>query len=95
MVNPDFAVAGQFDGERKKKKKGSKGSGGGSKSGWKSLFVGSTNSHAAQSSRASNASPSEGSSEEARQSADMMTTTGKDVLWFKGETKKSLGVSSA
>ncbi|OAP65184.1 hypothetical protein AYL99_01156 [Fonsecaea erecta] len=110
MVEPDFASAGQFDGERrqkKKKKKKSSNAGRESKSGWKSLFRGSI----ADSSSAGGAKSSEGGSitttttatttanasavtsgagSEAAPApvADMMTTSGKDVLWFKGDTKK-------
>ncbi|KIW95903.1 uncharacterized protein Z519_02968 [Cladophialophora bantiana CBS 173.52] len=111
MVEPDFATAGQFEGERKqKKKKKNSNISGGSKSGWKSLFRGSI----ADSSSAGGAQSSEGGSiktmttattttnasasasragAEAAEAvpptpADMMTTSGKDVLWFKGDTKK-------
>lgn len=97
MVNPDFAEAGQFEGERKQKKKNkskkpSREGKIGSRSGWKSFFGGSANS-GAQSSKVLRTSASEGS--EAGPSAEMMTTSGKDVVWFKGEVKNPVGISSA
>ncbi|KIX95702.1 uncharacterized protein Z520_08409 [Fonsecaea multimorphosa CBS 102226] len=111
MVEPDFASAGQFDGERKQKKKKKKNSNAGreSKSGWKSLFRGSiadsssgggakssergsiitTTTAAATTTTNPSALASRTGSEAAPTPiADMMMTSGKDVLWFKGDTKK-------
>ncbi|KIW24409.1 uncharacterized protein PV07_10126 [Cladophialophora immunda] len=108
MVDPDFASAGQFDGERKQKKKKKKNSTvGGSKSGWKSLFRGSiadsiggggaksseggsitTTTTATTATNASASASGAGSEAGPAPVADMMTTSGKDVLWFKGDTKK-------
>ncbi|EXJ89554.1 hypothetical protein A1O3_02621 [Capronia epimyces CBS 606.96] len=93
MVSPDFAAAGQFEGERKQKKKFRTGS----KSGWKSFLGG--NANAAESSSASSASPSEHSKGTSRSgvepvpNADTMTASGKDLAWFRGDTKKAVGVS--
>ncbi|KIW78484.1 hypothetical protein Z517_08321 [Fonsecaea pedrosoi CBS 271.37] len=116
MVEPDFASAGQFEGERKQKKKKKKNSnaGEGSKSGWKSLFRGSiadssSVTTARSSERASihtmtttttgtaatttttngtGSAPKAGLEAVPPPQADMMTTSGKDVLWFRGDTKK-------
>lgn len=104
MVNPDFAAAGQFEGERKAKQKKKKSSGfvNINKEKWKNLFLNNGSStNASSSSGASMATRSEKTtsttrpSSEAVPAAEMMTGSGKDVLWFKGESKKSLGVSSA
>ncbi|EXJ95500.1 hypothetical protein A1O1_00622 [Capronia coronata CBS 617.96] len=95
MVNPDFAEAGHFEGERKQKKKGKAGS----KSGWKSLFGG--NANAAHSPSASSATTSgkgktKGqSSSETATDAGMIKASGNDLVWFRGDMKKALGVSSA
>jgi hypothetical protein len=103
MVNPDFAAAGQFEGERKRKqKKKSSGFVNINKEKWKNLFLNNGSStNTSSSSGASMATRSEKTtsttrpSSEAVPAAEMMTGSGKDVLWFKGESKKSLGVSSA
>lgn len=78
MVNPDFATAGEFEGERKQRKKGSSG---GSKSSWKSFFGGSTVGE-----RPASTSP------ETATAPDMFTATGKDILWFKGDGKRTIGI---
>ncbi|KIX06068.1 uncharacterized protein Z518_04042 [Rhinocladiella mackenziei CBS 650.93] len=96
MVNPDFAAAGQFEGERKQKKSSSR-----SKSGWKSFFSGSTNATRSSGTSITTNPTTEATASttrpnsEAATSKNMMTTSGKEVLWFKGDTKKTLGVSSA
>ncbi|KEF60280.1 uncharacterized protein A1O9_05130 [Exophiala aquamarina CBS 119918] len=103
MVNPDFAAAGQFEGERKmKQKKKSSGFVNMNKEKWKNLFLNNGSStNASSSSGASLATKSERTtsttrpSSEAVPAAEMLTGSGKDVLWFKGESKKALGVSSA
>lgn len=103
MVNPDFAAAGQFEGERKRKqKKKSSGFVNINKEKWKNLFLNNGSStNASSSSGASMATKSDKTtsttrpSSEAVPAAEMMTGSGKDVLWFKGDAKKSLGVSSA
>ena len=110
MVDPDFSIAGQFEGERKQrtKKKKDSTSSTGSKSGWKTFFRTSdahnsvavmpesseaptitTTTTAATSTSTSGAKPGRFSTA----SADMLTTAGKDVLWFKGETKKALSIT--
>lgn len=106
MVNPDFAAAGQFEGERKQKRASKKKSSGFvniNKEKWKNLFLNNGSStNASSSSGASTANKSDKTnnsttrpSSEAVPAAEMMTGSGKDVLWFKGDSKKSLGVSSA
>lgn len=102
MVNPDFAAAGQFEGERKRKqKKKSSGFVTINKEKWKNLFLNNGSStNASSSSGASMATRSEKTTSTTRPSseavpvAEMMTGSGKDVLWFKGDSKKSLGVSA-
>jgi len=103
MVNPDFASAGQFEGERKvKQKKKSSGFVNINKEKWKNLFLNNGSSTNASSSSGASVTTSSAKtasttrpSSEAVPAAEMMTGSGKDVLWFKGESKKSLGVSSA
>ena len=111
MVDPDFATAGQFEGERKhqKKKKKYSRSSSGSKSGWKTFFRMSKSNDGgvkiAEGSEeplttkivtgAANASsPAETLEPVGPTSTDMITTSGKDVLWFKGEGKKVPGIPS-
>ncbi|KAI1623655.1 hypothetical protein EDD37DRAFT_650750 [Exophiala viscosa] len=91
MVSPDFAAAGEFQGERKHKTRSSNAS----KSSWKAFFL-----HGASKSMQRPdlpAAPLAGQSSLRPSSSekDMMTTSGKDVLWFKGENDKSVNVSSA
>ena len=110
MIDPDFATAGQFEGERKQKKKKKKDStsSAGSKSGWKTFFrassanISATPESSETTSMATTAAAAASASAPRAQSggllppsADMMTTSGKDVLWFKGEARKALGLSSA
>lgn len=108
MVNPDFAAAGQFEGERKQKqKKKSSAFVNINKEKWKNLFLNngsSTNASSSSGASSTTANKSDKTnnsttrpSSEAVPAAEMMTGSGKDVLWFKGESKKSqsLGVSSA
>jgi len=91
MVNPDFATAGQFEGERKQRKW----SVAGSKSGWKSLLRGATH---ARTHSESAASPTTEvwvrPRSEHDPGRDMMTAVGKDVLWFKEDAKTPELVSS-
>ncbi len=101
MVNPDFATAGAFEGERKQKKKSAIGS----KSGWKTFFSGGGTGAferpelliTTMTRSAETPSRPRPSSQAALRSPDMLTTSGKDVLWFKGNMKKKKrrGVSSA
>jgi len=91
MVSPDFAAAGEFQGERKHKTRSSNAS----KSSWKAFFL-----HGASKSMQRPdlpGAPLAGQSSQRPLSPekDMMTTTGKDVLWFKGENDKSVNVSTA
>ncbi|KAJ9607254.1 hypothetical protein H2200_008327 [Cladophialophora chaetospira] len=96
MIEPDFATAGQFEGERKQKKKTKKqsGSSAGSKSGWKAFFRPSTanNGSIGISESVEGSSTAAGTLSEKLESpvADMMTTSGKDVLWFRGNGKKTV-----
>ena len=99
MVDPDFATAGQFEGERKPKKKLS---GFVNKDKLKNLFQvkgGSTNGSSSSGSVAAKSEKTTSTtrpSSEAVPATDMMTGAGKDVLWFKGVTKKAaLRMSSA
>ena len=80
MVNPDYANAAAYDGERKSRH-GSKSSSGS----WKRLF-GSRGSHNATPDGARPDSAGRGSG------VDMMTAGGKDVLWFKGMGKDGMWV---
>ena len=100
MVNPDFASAGEFEGERKQKKK--KKISIVSKEKWKLFFQnGSLN---AQSRSGAGVTSVAGDKAEktTRESGtglvspgtDMMTGSGKDILWFKGEAKKAADVAS-
>ncbi|KAJ9498834.1 hypothetical protein H2202_005511 [Exophiala xenobiotica] len=101
MVNPDFATAGAFEGERKQKKQGAIGS----KSGWKTFFSGGGTGAferpelliTIMTRSAETFSRPRPSSQAVPRSPDMLTTSGKDVLWFKGtmKRKKRRGVSSA
>lgn len=97
MISPDFAVAGQFQGERKQKKK----SGAGSKSGWKSLFGGNTNAAHSPSSASLSTPPSQHSQSTSQSGShvvpttDMVTVSGNDLVWFRGDMTKAVGVSSA
>jgi hypothetical protein len=108
MVEPDFATAGQFEGERKqKKKKKDSNSGAGSKSGWKAFFRHSSANNngstgALESTEGSSTAPTtqrptsaSGPTSERIPSpvADMMTTSGKDVLWFRGNGKKTVSAA--
>ncbi|EXJ64195.1 hypothetical protein A1O7_00531 [Cladophialophora yegresii CBS 114405] len=104
MVEPDFATAGQFEGERKQKKKDSS-SGVGSKIAWKAFFrhssANSPGSTGALDSReglsrgaATTQAPTSASAPVSPiPAADMMTTSGKDVLWFRGNGKKTLSAA--
>ena len=91
MVNPDFATIGQFEGERKHAKRSSRGS----KTSFKDILSGSRR----NSSEVSTKSPGHSSrvqSLSARGSgSDMLTSAGKDVLWFKEEGKAPVGVTSS
>ncbi|OCT53626.1 hypothetical protein CLCR_09512 [Cladophialophora carrionii] len=110
MVEPDFATAGQFEGERKqKKKKKDSSSSAGSKSGWKAFFrhssannSGSTgaldggegsSTTAATATQAPTSVSAPASERAPSPAADMMTTSGKDVLWFRGNGKKTLSAA--
>lgn len=95
MVNPDFASAGQFEGERKQKKKKKKMSIV-SKDKWR-LFFQNGNSRALNPSQAAQAEKAsrESGTEQGALGTEMMTGSGKDVLWFKGEGKSGVGVSTS
>ncbi|KAJ9641756.1 hypothetical protein H2204_002818 [Knufia peltigerae] len=97
MVNPDFASAGQFEGERKQRKKSTLGS----KSGWKTFFSGggpagverpslsiTTSQPTVEAPPAIKPRPS---SEAVARAPDMLAATaagGKEVPWFKGNMKR-------
>lgn len=92
MINPDYAAAGTFEGERKS------GRGNGiSTGGWKKIFGGGGS--------APPTSPTNGGNggleglkeqdEEVQMSANMMNGEGSDVLWFKGMGRDGLWVSGA
>ena len=94
MIQPDFASAGQFEGERAHSQRGSRGSKGGMKDVINNSGSG-RNSSDVSSKSARNSSTRK--SDSARGSAtDMLTSAGKDVLWFKGEggADGAVGVTS-
>ncbi|KAK5030242.1 hypothetical protein LTR13_008260 [Exophiala sideris] len=89
MVSPDFAAAAEFQGERKQKTRSSNGS----KSSWKAFFLhGASKSVQRPDLPATLIGPA--SQRPSSSEKDMITVTGKDVLWFKGENDKSINVSS-
>ena len=89
MVNPNYANAAAFDGERKSKH-GSKSSSGS----WKRLFTGRASQQTTpggsrpESSRAASRPESAGQGS----GVDLMTAGGKDILWFKGMRKDGVWV---
>ncbi|KIV90438.1 hypothetical protein PV10_07745 [Exophiala mesophila] len=93
MVNPDFASAGQFEGERKQKKK--KKISIVSKDKWR-LFFQNGNSRALNPSQAAQAEKAarESGKEPGEGGSEMMSGSGKDVVWFKGERKSAVGAVS-
>jgi hypothetical protein len=94
MVSPDYAAAGEFQGERKQPKRNS----GGSKRGSRELINGG---HSRQASTTSSRSKRASGMKETLSAkasgagTDMLTSAGKDVLWFKGEEKPGVEVGSA
>ncbi|KAL6245351.1 hypothetical protein RBB50_007349 [Rhinocladiella similis] len=95
MVNPDFASAGQFEGERKHRKKSMVGS----KSGWKTFFSGGGAAAVERPSVSVTASKETGdaatrprpSSEAVPRAPDIIAAAaaaGKEVPWFKGNIKR-------
>lgn len=94
MVNPDFASAGQFEGERKQKKK--KKMSIVSKDKWR-LFFQNGNSRALNPSQAAQAEKAsrESGTQQGALGTEMMTGSGKDVLWFKGEGKRGVDISTS
>ena len=91
MVNPDFAAAGAFEGERKAKR-GS----GASNSGWKKMFSGGSSGPSRTGSlRVVEVSDRNTAEERTHEGVDMMTTGGNDVLWFKGMGRDGVWVSGS
>ena len=107
MVDPDFVTPGLFEGERKQKKQKQSRASAGSKSGWKAFFRTSSANNVSTvvpeslESTSTTATPAQASApagtgiteRPTSPAADMLTTSGKDVLWFRGNGKKSVGVS--
>lgn len=79
MVNPDYASIGQFEGERRDSKRSSRGSKGGLKDILGGVRRDSSDSSAKSHGHSSRVQSVSGS--------DMLTSAGKDVLWFKEEGK--------
>ncbi|KIW16443.1 hypothetical protein PV08_06496 [Exophiala spinifera] len=92
MVDPDFASAGQFDGERKQRKKSTIGG----KSGWKTFFSGGGAAAVERPSISIAASTTVSdapirprpSSEAVPRAPYMLAAAGKEVPWFKGTIKR-------
>ena len=95
MINPDYAAAGAFEGERKPKR----GSGTNS-SGWKKMFAAAGGSAPPANSPGNNMGMSGGAGakvedEKIQMSANLMSGEGNDVLWYKGMGRDGLWVSGA
>ena len=91
MVNPDYAAAGQFGGERKQAKRSSKGS----KGSLKDILNGSRRNSSDSSAKSPGHSSRVQSLSVRGSGSDMLTSAGKDVLWFKEEDKAPVGVTSS
>ena len=91
MVSPDYASIGQFEGERKQANRGSRGSKGSLKE-----ILSSSRRNSSDASTRAPGHHSRVQSLSARGSGnnDMLTSAGKDVLWFKEEGKSPMGVTS-
>lgn len=91
MISPDYASIGQFEGERKQTNRGSRGSKGSLKE-----ILSSSRRNSSDVSTKSPGHHSRVQSLSARGSGnnDMLTSAGKDVLWFKEEGKSAVGLTS-
>ena len=91
MVNPNYAAAGEFEGERKQSKRSS----GGSRGGLKELLGNSRRNSSEVSDKSMGHSSARQSVSARGSGSDMLTSAGKDVLWFKGDGKTPVGVASS
>ena len=92
MISPDYASIGHFEGERKQTNRGSRGS----KGSLKEILSSSSRRNSSDVSTKPPGHHSRVQSLSARGSGnnDMLTSAGKDVLWFKEEGKSPVGVAS-
>ena len=91
MVSPDYASIGEFEGERKQASRGSHGSKGSLK---EILSSSQRNSSEVSVKSPGHSSRVQSLSARGSDNKDMLTSAGKDVLWFKEEGRGPVGLTS-